>query len=686
MNKILSFLFTLFFCAFAAQASEPAVWTVGTRFEVLKGEAQGVSVNDAGTIVLAPKLNKLFDTGQSYVWSSAADASGNVFLGTGNDGKVFRVDASGKGTLFADLPELDVTALVIGKDGALYAGTSPDGKVYRIDANGKSEIFFDSKDKYIWALALMNDGSLAVGTGENGKIYKVKTANADAASSLIYDTSETHIISMAVDTQGNLFAGTDSNGLVIRFSPDGKQFALLDSPLREIHDLTIGADGSVYALALSDSASASKQNPSTVTGQAADGSTVVVAVTSSGETQASEMPAKSRYELTGAKAAVYRIAPDGGNQIIWSSASVTGFSLLANPAGNGVYLGTADKGRIYSVTDDGRETLLLQSDEGQISNLISRGNTVFATSSNQGRLYGFGSETVTEARYESSVKDAKSTALWGRIWWRSTGNVEIQTRTGNTEKPNETWSDWSAAMTDAKGVQINSPKARFLQWRAILKNASSLSEVNVSYLPQNIAPEILSIQILPTNVGLIANPTLQIDPNIESSGLDPQVFGLLPTISIPPRKVYQRGARSLFWTAEDRNGDKMQYDVYYRETGENNFKLLKENAAENFFTLDGLALTDGRYFFKIIAKDSPSNPPSQTLSGERISEPVDIDNTAPTVTSIGTPQITGERARVVFEASDAGSFIQRAEYSINGGEWQPVYADDGISDGVKERY
>ena len=42
-----------------------------------------------------------------------------------------------------------------------------------------------------------------------------------------------------------------------RFSPDGKPFALLDSPLREIHDLTVGADGSVYALALSDSASAS---------------------------------------------------------------------------------------------------------------------------------------------------------------------------------------------------------------------------------------------------------------------------------------------------------------------------------------------------------------------------------------------------------------------------------------------
>ena len=167
MNKIISFVFLLFLCPFAVKASEPAIWSVDSRQEVLRGEARGVSVTDTGAIVLAPKLNKLFDTGQSYVWSSAVDANGNVFLGTGNDGKIFKVDATGKGALFTDLAELDVTALAVGRDGALYAGTSPDGKVYRIDASGKAETFFDSNDKYIWSLAVMNDGSLAVGTGEN---------------------------------------------------------------------------------------------------------------------------------------------------------------------------------------------------------------------------------------------------------------------------------------------------------------------------------------------------------------------------------------------------------------------------------------------------------------------------------------------------------------------------------------
>ena len=679
MKNIIYFVFIGLLCVLPASASKPAIWSVNTRVEVLRGDARGVSISDSGTITLAPKLTQVFNTEQSYIWSSAIDESGNVFLGTGSDGRIFRVDANGNGKIFADLNELNVSALAIGRDGALYAGTSPDGKVYRIPANGAPEIFFEPKEKYIWSLAVLSDGDLAVGTGENGRIYRVKSANAKPENSLLFDTSETHIISLATDRQGNLYAGTDAKGLVLRFAPDGKPFALLDSSLREIHQIAVGSDNSVYALAVSESAAAAKTVAATESSSASAETT----------TAQTEPPPKSRYDLTGAKSAIYRILPDGGSDIIWNSSTVTAFSVAANPNGDGVLIGTSDKGRIYSVTNTGRETLLLQSDEGQISTFQMRGNQIFATASNQGKLYRASAETVAEGNYESSVLDAKAAATWGRIWWRSNGSVALQTRSGNTEKPDETWSDWSANLSDPKGAQISSPKAKFLQWRAILKNSAgsaSLNEVNVSYLARNIAPEVLSIQILPTNVGLLANPPVQIDPNIENSGLDPTVFGLPPVANIPPRRVYQRGARSLQWTAEDRNGDRLEYSVFYREASENNFKTLRENLRENFLTLDGAALADGKYIFKIVANDAPSNPFSQNLAGEKISEPVDIDNSAPVVKSVGTPQVSGDRARVTFEASDSSNFLNKAEYSVNGGEWQEVYADDGISDGASERY
>ncbi len=677
---------SVFFIAvstFVSLAAEPSVWSVSSRADVLKGDARGVSIDADGTITLAPKLTEVFKTGQSYVWASVSDAAGNVFLGTGGEGKIFKVSANGTGSMLADLNELNVSALAIGRSGELYAGTSPDGKVYRIDASGKAEVYFDAKEKYIWSLAVLADGSLAVGTGDGGKIYKVRAANATPESSLLFDTSESHIITLAADKQGNLYAGTDANGIVMKFGVDGKPFGLLDSSLREIHELAIGPDGSVYALTLAESVSAPKPADAAAAPAAAESKTVTVEKPNATTPDAA---AKSRYDLKEAKSAVYRILPDGATDVIWASPTVVGFSLYAHQTGNGVLIGTADKGRIYNVTNEGRETLALQTDASQISTIRASGSGLIATSSNQGSLFRFGPETVAEGTYDSAILDAKGSATWGRVWWRSNGSVTIQTRTGNTEKADETWSGWSTATTDPKGAQIESPKAKYLQWRAVLKTSgATLSEVNVAFIARNIAPEVLSITVLPTNVGLAANPPMQIDPNIELTGLDPAAFGI-PVVAVPPRRVYQRGATALQWTAEDRNGDKVVYDLYYKEVGDAAYKLLRGDLTDNFISIDGQSLADGRYVFKIVVRDSPSNPTTTALSGERTTEPIDIDNTAPAVTAFGTAQIMGDKARMTFDASDAASYLTRAEYSVNGGEWKPVYSDDGISDGPRERY
>jgi hypothetical protein len=685
---ILRFLLTFFALVFISTstfASEPTVWTVDSRAEVLRGDAKGVSISDTGAIVLAPKVAEVYSTGQSYVWSSAVDGQGNVYLGTGNDGKIFKIDAAGKGALFYDSNELDVSALAVGKDGAVYAGTSPDGKVYRIAADGKAEVYFDPGDKYIWSLAVMADGSLAVGTGENGKLYKVKSAGATPESALLFDSSEAHIISLAADSKGNLYAGTDSNGVVLRFDPDGKPFAMLDVPLREVHDLSVGPDGSVYALALSDSASSSTASTA-VTATTVSATPATATSSTSDDANPTPTPARSRNDLNNVKSAVFRIFPDGGSEILWSSTTVIGFSVYAHQTGNGFLLGTSDKGRIYSITNDGRETLLLQTNEGQVSNILTDGKKLLAASSNQGKLYSFGAESNAEGSYESSVRDAKTSASWGRVWWTGAGNIELQTRSGNTEKPDETWSAWSMPQRDPKGGQIASPKARYFQWKATLRGAATLNDVSVSYLGKNIAPEVLSINVLPTNVGLAANMMQPSDPAIEASGIDPADLGMPQTANIPPRRFYQRGARAFQWTAEDRNGDKMEYDIYYREVKETNFHLLKDSTKDTFYTLDGLTLPDGRYVFKIVASDALSNPASEALSGDRQSEPVDIDNTPPTVQVVGVPQSSGDKVRIVFQASESSGIIERAEYSVDGSTWRSVYSDDGISDSASEKY
>jgi WD40 repeat protein len=278
-TDLISILFLILFSFQITPAGQPAVWETSGRADLLKGDSHGVSISDTGALMLAPKLNELFNTQQTYIWSTVVDNQGNVFLGTGHDGKIFRVTSSGVGSLLYDAAELDVTALAA-KDGVLYAGTSPDGKVYRITSDGKAEVYFDPADKYIWSLALLPDGSLAVGTGDTGKLYRVKSAGAKPEDALLVNTTQTHVISLAVTAQGDLIAGTDSGGLVLRVSLEGKTFALFDTQLREIHSLAVAPDGSIYALALSDAAATAKSQPvSTPSTQPTEGANPTTSVT-----------------------------------------------------------------------------------------------------------------------------------------------------------------------------------------------------------------------------------------------------------------------------------------------------------------------------------------------------------------------------------------------------------------------
>ncbi|HEY0367100.1 MAG TPA: hypothetical protein VGC73_11550, partial [Pyrinomonadaceae bacterium] len=615
----LAILFT--FIVIFANAGQPVVWETTGRTELLKGDSRGVSISDTGVLMLAPKLTEVFNTQQTYVWSSAVDNQGNVILGTGHDGKIYKVSSAGTGALLYDAVELDVTAVAIGRDGSVYAGTSPDGKVYRITADGRADVYFDPGDKYIWSLAVMNDGSLAVGTGDSGKLYRVRAANANPESSLLVSTNQTHVISLAVTSQGDLIAGTDSGGLVLRVSPEGKTFALFDTQLREIHALAPAADGSIYALALSDAAASSRASSTPVVAQpqSTEGGTPTtsVTITAIDETgaaiQGQPGQARSRSDVSNARSAVFRILPDGATDVVWSSPTVTAFAIAPSLQPGSVLIGTADKGRIYSVTNDGRDTLLLQSPEGQISSLLVRNDQIYAASSNQGKLFRFGNEVVTEGTFESPVRDAKLIASWGRVWWRGAGTVEVQTRSGNGERPDATWSDWSAAYRSPEGNQIASPRARFIQWRATVRASGSpatpswVEDVSVAYLPRNVAPEVVSITVLPIGVGLQQLANVSLDPNVESSGLDPSVFG--PVAQVPPRRFYQRGARSFQWQAEDRNSDTLEYAIYYRALNEQTFRLLKDKLRDNFYTIDGATLADGRYIIKVVASDAPDNPP-----------------------------------------------------------------------------
>ncbi|HET8677886.1 MAG TPA: hypothetical protein VFO63_18950 [Blastocatellia bacterium] len=682
-----------------ALAAGPVFWEISKQEEIVKGDAQGVSIAENGTITLAPTFALVYDTKEAYIWSSAADAAGNIYLGTGHEGRIFKVEPSGQGRLLYDAGELDVTALVTDQQGNLYAGTSPDGKIYKIAPDGRETALFDPPDKYIWSLAFDPASStLYAGTGDKGVIYRIDQAGK---ANILADTNETNIVSLAV-SKGNLLAGTDPSGLVLRVSPDGKTFALFDSPTQEIHSLSVADDGSVFALGINQQGGAARQSSagvSSTTSVSGEG-VITISTDDAGDAVSSSVQtadvsgmlnqSRSRNKADGARSAVFRILAEGGSEVYWSATNAVGFALKSLP-NRGVLVGTGDKGRIYSVAPDRSDLLMIQSPEDQTSTIIAVGDNLYATSSNLGRLYRIGRQNVGEGRYTSPVHDAKFASAWGVITWRGTGNVELQTRSGNTESPDVTWSDWSASYRNPVGDQITSPRARFIQWRATLRNASSpqaaqavtqLQSVVVAYLPRNQAPEIASVSVLAPGVALQEMP-IAIDPSIASSGLDPQLFGVVA--NVPPRRFFQKGARSLSWTASDPNDDSLVYTLMYRTVGDNQWHMLADSISQPYYTIDGNRLPDGSYLFKVQASDVPGNPTGLALTHEKATDAIEIDNTPPAIKVTG-PVLNAQTAEVTFDVTDTTSRVVRGEYSVDGGPWRLIFPADGIADSSRESY
>ncbi len=680
-------------CIFSVSAGGPVFWRINTRAEVEKGDAQGVSIADNGTLTLAPALAEVFDTKQAYIWSAVADNAGNIYLGTGHEGRVFKVDATGKGALLYKTAELDVMALAVDGQGNVYAGTAPDGKVYRITPGGDAKVFFEPKTKYIWSLAFDGQGRLLVGTGDKGVIYRV---NADGTGAPLVTTSQKNITALKVDGAGNIIAGTDPGGLVLRISPDNKVFTLFDSSQREVRELVLGRNGEIYALALAETAGSGATNaapapaaasvPVTSGGGDDGGVTITFGDVQVIDTPASASSSSSSSSSGQAKSALYRIDVNGGNDTVWDSKDAAAFAAALDGDGR-VLVGTGQKGRIYSAKVGEKPALLAQLSEGQTSRFVRAGNQLYAAASNLGKLFKLTNEPSASGTYTSSVRDAQTTASWGRVSWVGEGALEIQTRSGNTANPDATWSEWSAAITGADGDAIKSPAARFLQWRATLKRSGNvaprLREVTVSYLPRNIAPRINSISVLPAGVALQALPQPPADPNADQAGLDPSVLGT--AVQIPPRRLFQRGAISLQWQAEDRNGDALEYAVFYRPANGNDWFPLKANLRDNYFTVEANALPDGRYVFKVVVSDGLSNPASLALNDDQETEVVELDNTPPAVTA-DAPRVTGNTAEVVFRAVDTTSIIRRAEYQLDGGAWKSIFPVDGIADAKREEF
>jgi outer membrane protein assembly factor BamB len=686
----------------AVRAAQPQFWKIEGSRDFLDGTTDGISVDSEGRVRLSPGSTVVHDPEVPYVWRLTRDKKGALYAGTGNDGRVFRIE-SGKASLFYNASELEVHALAAGPDGRIYVGTSPDGKVYAVDENGSATPFYDPTEKYIWALAFDASGNLLVATGADAKIYRVdKKGNA----SVVFTSPDTHIISLATDEKGNVYAGSAPGGVIYRLDASSKVFVLYDSPYREVKALDVGKDGSVYAAVIDGKDETPRPAPPLPTPPpSVGGAEVTVTETFALPPSAGFAPpgpSQRPADLPrsgGTKGAVLRLLPSGDVETLWVSSDDMPQSLLWTE--DGVLLGTGNKGKVYRVRDD-RTWAMVASFPADQATALQRGagGSVFIATSNPGKIYAFDAKPGARGTFTSKVKDTDTVSGWGRVRWEATTppgtEVQVQTRCGNTSAPDTTWSDWSRPYAHKDGDPVTSERARFLQVRAVLvgKDGATpvLESISTAYLQRNLRPQVTSVTVHPP--GEVFQKPLAVTGELEILGLEsgePPDFrpGGTPArpsaapITSYTRKLYQKGIQTFSWKAEDPNGDALVYDVYYRSGGDMPFRLLRKGLTDAVLAWDTTTVPNGRYVVKVVARDTPSNPEALALSGEKESASFDIDNTPPVVTAT-LASTHPERIRAVVK--DDFSLIRKAEYSVDGGRWREVHPTDGINDALEETY
>jgi outer membrane protein assembly factor BamB len=717
------FLFSLLLCFLTSLpllAEHVRRWRQSTYEEFLKGTAHGVAVRSDGRLELAPKFTLLADADASYLWSVRLDSKGALFAAGGSPAKVFRFDSNGKPTVMFDSADLSAQSIAFDSKGTLYVGTSPDGKVYKVSAAGEKSVFFDPKTKYIWDLAFASDGTLYVATGDKGQVFAVAP---DGKGELFYSSDEAHIRILAFDAKSNLIAGTEPSGRILRISRgSGKSaaegFVLYETSKREVTSLAVASDGAIYVSAIGEKPRPGGSAPNVVIATPQGTTTLTTGgVITSGQSQVQQPFVPFPPLLS---SSIYRISADGVPEELWTSREDVVYALGLASDGR-LLAGTGNNGALLAVDGRGVFAQLAKAGSAQITGIARNSSgKVFLCTANPGKVFSVGPEYEAEGTYESRSFDSQLFSQWGRLeWWgpppsalvKPSANsnaarsneprLEFFVRSGNTEDPGKEWSRWFGPYSKS-GAAMEAPSARFVQWKAVIHDGRAgdgIEWVSLAYLPRNVAPVIDGITLQEPGIraqsqssGGVAQPTvvtLKQPPSPNTTGVIITQGSGPARFELPPQGTLQKGYQSVLWSAHDDNDDELRYAVYFRGESEREWKLLKDNLEQKFYSWDTSTLPDGAYYLKIVATDAPSNPPIAALKTERESERFEVDNTPPVIEGLKVGPPSGKMSGghpAYFTARDASTAIERAQYSLDGGEWILLAPDEAVSDALVEHY
>ncbi len=624
---------------------------VGTRSFTLTsiddfkgGDLTGVSIDSTGTLRAGYNLGSLAIPEASAA-ASALLVGESVLIGTGTDGKIYRV-GGGKYELAATTGAWAVSSMVVGWNGDVYAGSLPDGKVFKIapaQKGGAAETFVTLPGvEDVWSLAFdAKNKALYAATGPEGKLFRI---DQGGKAQVYYKSDDPNLVSVAVAEDGTVYAGSSGKALLYKITGPGRGTVLYDFDTEDVRLLAVAPaarGGALYAVAnkYNDGFIAPKRNK-----------------------QGPPSPQSVKTPRPG-KGLLMRFTREGAVEQMMENDDSHFVSLALDDNGQ-PYVGTAAEGRLYSVDDNHLERLLADTDERSISAVVMSGKKRFLVGSDPVVFHEVKGVGGADAVWTSKVLDAGLRASYGRLTWRATGTVELSIRSGQTATPDTTWSAWSPPLA-TPGLPRMEP-ARYTQIRARWSRdpQAGLREVHLYFVTDNARAIITSIDASQRSSGRTLKQGVQ-----ASGGEAPR-----PNSSV-----------KISWHVDNPDQDELRYRLYYRLDSEVQWRpLLKpgEKLTSTDYSWDTTSLPEGTYRIMVEGTDELANPPDRVQKHSLTSGPVLVDNTPPVFKAL---DLKGRR--LTGEVVDGVGPISRVEVSVAGSdEWRPIFPKDGVFDSPDEAF
>jgi len=438
-------------------------------------EEQAGGANDANAVTQQQHL------ANEHIFAMTTDMAGRLVVGiSGSKPRLLRFDGDRTETIFEPNDARYIFALVTDDKGNIYMGTGPEGKIYRYDPFNPAEtgLVYDSPDKNILSLAAGEDGFIYAGSDTRGLIYKIEPRTKKA--SVLYDSDQPEITALLFGRDGRLYAAATSAKIVEAETQFAAQSTSSGRPEPGPSDKNQNAQEQPRSLKIPNTqdSSADKSGPSqapahkpALPGQASyiykiDNQGFVTEVFSEKAVFFCLAAQKEALLLgTGNNGRLFLVEPDTERQaVIYEDKHASQITAVAT-IGEDIYIGTANPARLIKLS---------------------------------GR---YASEGIYSSELVDAGQPAKWGKLQIDADVPPGCRILLASRSGNVKDVNDpTFSDWTEPAEITGPVQLRCPLGRFCQYKLILQsndttNSPLVREVAVACTVPNLAPKVESVKL-----------------------------------------------------------------------------------------------------------------------------------------------------------------------------------------------